>query len=112
MKKIIIYLIVFSFQLPLSVYSQDPANKAECISMLKPKLQVQCSTLIGKDKPDMLQACLDNIDKEVEKQCGRFFGSGNFCSTCTNECINQYKETDPTRTECLQVCFRNPACGK
>ena len=79
MKKLIIYLIILSFQLPLSAY--------------------------------MLQACLDNIDKEAEKQCGRFFGSGNFCSTCTNECINQYKETDPTRTECLQVCFRNPACS-
>lgn len=80
--------------------------------MLASSLRVQCDTLIGKDKPDMLTACLDSIDAETEKQCDRFFGSGNFCSTCTTECIQQYKETDPTRIECLDVCLKNPACKK
>jgi hypothetical protein len=111
-KKIIICLVILSFQVPLSVYSQDPTNKSECMNMLQSKLQVQCNTLLGKEKPETLQACLDNIYKEVEKQCDRFFGGDNFCSACTSECIKQYKETDPTRTECLEVCFRNPACKK
>ena len=112
MKKIIICLIILSFQLPFSVYSQDPTNKSECVSMLKSKLQVQCNTLLRNDNPEILQDCLDNIHNEVEKQCNRFFGGENFCSACTSECIKQYKETNPTRTECLQVCFNNPACKK
>ena len=111
-KRIIILLIILSFQLPLSVYSQDPTNMSECVSMLKSKLQVQCNTLLGADNPEMRQDCLDNINNEAEKQCNRFFGGDNFCSACTSECIKQYKETDPTRTECLQVCLNNPACKK
>ena len=112
MKKIIICLIILSFQFPFSVYSQDPTNKSECVSMLTSKLQVQCNTLLAKDNPEMLQDCLNNINNVVEKQCNRFFEGENFCSACTSECIKQYKETDPTRTECLQVCFSNPACKK
>ena len=112
MKKIMAFLIIFSFQLPIHVYSQDPTNKAECIGMLKSQLQIQCTTLFGEDKPEHRKACLENIAEETEKQCERFFGGGNFCSTCTSECIDQYKETDPTRVECLQVCLKNPACKK
>ena len=111
MKKTVILFIILFFQIPLSAYSQDPANKAECISMLAPQLQIQCSTLLG-EKPEMLEVCLEDIARETEKQCDRFFGGGNFCSTCTSECIRQFKETDPTRVECLETCFRNPACKK
>ena len=111
MKKLSAVLIMVSFVFPVAVYSQNPASKAECINMLKPALQTQCTTLFGNDA-DKKAACLDNIQAETEKQCSRFFSGDNFCSTCTSECINQYKATDPTRKECLQMCYRNPACKK
>ena len=112
MNKLIAVIIVLSFQLPFAVYAQDPTNKEECISMLREQLQIQCTVLFGEDKADHRKACLDNIEAESEKQCDKFFGSGDFCSTCTSACIDQYKETDPTRVECLQTCFKNPACKK
>lgn len=114
MKKTAILFVIFCFHLPLCAYSKDPANKAECISMLMPELEKQCVTLFADDdKAQVREACLENIDKEVEKQCDRFFGSGSdFCSTCTSACINQYKETDSKRVECLDMCFKNPACKR
>lgn len=111
MKRTFILFIILIFQIPFSAHSKDPASKAECISMLAPQLQIQCSTLLG-EKPEMLAVCLENIASETEKQCDRFFGGSNFCSTCTSECIRQFKETDPTRVECLETCFSNPACKK
>jgi hypothetical protein len=112
MKRIIVLLVILFIQLPLSAYSRDPANKSECISMLRPELEKQCGTLFGDDdKAEVREACLENIDKEIKKQCDRFFGSdSDFCSTCTSACINQYKETDSKRIECLDMCFKNPAC--
>jgi hypothetical protein len=111
MKRTFILFIILILQIPLSAYSKDPTSKSECISMLAPQLQIQCSTLLG-EKPEMLAVCLENIASETEKQCDRFFGGSNFCSTCTSECIRQFKEADPTRVECLETCFSNPACKK
>lgn len=112
MNKLIAFIVILSFQLPFAAYSQDPANKEECITMLREQLQVQCTSLFGKDKAEHRKACLENIGAETEKQCDKFFGSGDFCSVCTSACIDQYQAGDRTRTECLQTCFKNPACRK
>ncbi|MFT5395133.1 MAG: hypothetical protein ACI85N_000314 [Gammaproteobacteria bacterium] len=105
-----IYLILFfTFTVSL-VHAQDPTNKEECVAMLKIQLGKQCTTLFESNNNDMEKACLENAPMEIEKQCERFFGSGNFCSVCTSECVNQFKEDGPTRIECLQTCLINPAC--
>ena len=111
MKKLIAVLIMVSFIFPEAVYSQDPASKADCINMLKTALQTQCTTLFGNDA-DLKAACIDNIQAETERLCSHFFSVYHSCSTCTSECINQYKATDPTRKECLQMGYRYPACKK
>lgn len=107
--KIYFLILFFSFTVS-SVYAQDPTNKEECIAQLKVALDKQCAVLFGSNK-ELEKSCLKNSPKEIEKQCDRFFGSGNFCSVCTSECVNQFKEDDPTRIDCLQTCLNNPACA-
>jgi hypothetical protein len=110
MKKFIAVLIIVASIFPAAVYSQGPTNKAECIRMLKTALQSQCTTLFGNDA-DKKTACLASSQAETEKQCNRFFSEGNFCSTCTSECTNNYKANDPKQKECLQMCYRQPGCN-
>lgn len=106
----IFYLIPYFLFIVSLVHAQDPANKEECVYILKIQLEKQCTTLFGGNNKDLETACLNNVLMETEKQCDRFFGGGNFCSICTSECVKQYKEDDPTRVECLHTCLNNPAC--
>jgi len=104
------YLIPFFIFVVSFVYAQDPTNKAECIEQLKTGVEKQCTLLFGDSNKEQEELCLKNAPMEVEKQCDRFFGNDNFCSVCTSECLQQFKEDDPTRIECLQTCLNNPAC--
>ncbi len=101
--------LVCGFLLLSAAYGADPGNKTECVEQLRPALQLQCATLFAKNHPDMKKACLDGVQEEADKQCGRFF-DGDFCSTCSAECLQQFKHTDQKRTECLRMCFRQPGC--
>ena len=106
----IFLLLSLMFVSILAVHAKDATNTGECVETLQNQLEKHCTTLFGSNNKDLEKTCLDSVITETEKQCERFFGTGKFCSVCTTECINNYKEDDPTRIACLQTCLKNPAC--
>ncbi|MBC8413998.1 MAG: hypothetical protein ISR96_08305 [Nitrospira sp.] len=110
MKMLIVYLLIMFCFTPAVVDAKDPASKSECVSMLISELMAQCEKMFGRDNPDMLRSCTENIDSTADTQCARFFSGDNFCSACTSECISQYPAGDSSRGECVSMCMSKSGC--
>ncbi|MBF0106659.1 MAG: hypothetical protein HQM16_15195 [Deltaproteobacteria bacterium] len=111
----VVVLIVFCLLVCLSsAKAKDPANANECKTMLKTMLLEKCNTLFATaEQADAKASCLKNIDASLASTCDKFFGKdSDFCSVCTNGCINNYQETDPERTNCLKMCLAHAECQK
>ena len=92
-----------------SAHSKDPRSKSECVAMVRAPLQSQCRSMFSD--PSQIDACLQQINPQLERVCEQFFGAqSDFCATCTASCNQAFQSGDGKRRECLGMCLRQPGC--